>query len=71
MQVTGRLAIIGAAAMDWFVMRFAGVMDAYTWPVVLCKKQNNPFDAETLRLFRAAKEEMLRSRMMILFVSLM
>ena len=68
-QATGKLTITGAVALDWFVMRFAGVMNGYTVPVITGKKLKDPFDAEQMRLYKSIKKEMLHKRMTILFVS--
>ncbi|KAK7504733.1 hypothetical protein BaRGS_00003761, partial [Batillaria attramentaria] len=61
--VTGTLTICGTVALDWFVMRFSGIMTAYTKPPAGGQELKEPFDAEQRRLMKTVRSQILKKYM--------
>lgn len=61
---TGKLTISGTLALDWFVMRFSGIMQAYTM-LLLSKGQEikEPFSSEQRRLMKTVRAQMLKKHL--------
>ena len=56
-QQTGTLAISGENALDWFVMRFSGLLRAYTeMPENHGQEMKDVFDEDQIRLINTVKK---------------